>query len=173
MTFKLSVIAALLLALPASAAPWVDTTDNYLRQSLQTLAHAGVITGPVNTYPLMWNNIIADLARAKAQRTPELRFALAHVRSAIRANKQGYISGVKLKASSDPSLFQSFGENYFETASVSVFDEYVGDDWAGKFDDLNDICNVLYLERTQQISTTDIKNNLANTRAAILSPQTV
>ncbi|MDP5188556.1 capsule assembly Wzi family protein [Rheinheimera baltica] len=132
MTFKLSVIAALLLALPASAAPWVDTTDNYLRQSLQTLAHAGVITGPVNTYPLMWNNIIADLARAKAQRTPELRFALAHVRSAIRANKQGYISGVKLKASSDPSLFQSFGENYFETASVSVFDEYVGDDWAGK-----------------------------------------
>ncbi|UCX04143.1 adenylyltransferase/cytidyltransferase family protein [Shewanella sp. HL-SH8] len=49
----------------------------------------------------------------------------------------------------------------------------IGDDWAGKFDDLNDICNVLYLERTQQISTTDIKNNLANTRPAILSPQTV
>ncbi|MCW3171045.1 adenylyltransferase/cytidyltransferase family protein [Shewanella subflava] len=49
----------------------------------------------------------------------------------------------------------------------------IGDDWAGKFDDLNDICNVLYLERTQQISTTDIKNNLANTRPTILSPQTV
>jgi glycerol-3-phosphate cytidylyltransferase len=48
----------------------------------------------------------------------------------------------------------------------------IGDDWAGKFDELNDICSVLYLERTQQISTTDIKNNLANTRPVIVSPQT-
>jgi glycerol-3-phosphate cytidylyltransferase len=38
----------------------------------------------------------------------------------------------------------------------------IGDDWRGKFDDLSDICNVFYLERTQQISTTEIKNNLAN-----------
>jgi glycerol-3-phosphate cytidylyltransferase len=38
----------------------------------------------------------------------------------------------------------------------------IGDDWKGKFDDLSDICNVFYLERTQQISTTEIKNNLAN-----------
>ena len=48
----------------------------------------------------------------------------------------------------------------------------IGDDWAGKFDELNDICSVLYLERTQQISTTDIKNNLANTRPVVVSPQT-
>ncbi|GAA0791680.1 MULTISPECIES: adenylyltransferase/cytidyltransferase family protein [Pseudomonadati] len=48
----------------------------------------------------------------------------------------------------------------------------IGDDWAGKFDELNDICSVLYLERTQQISTTDIKNNLATPTATIISPQT-
>ena len=33
----------------------------------------------------------------------------------------------------------------------------IGDDWIGKFDDLKDIVNVLYLPRTQNISTTDIK----------------
>ncbi|BFT31563.1 glycerol-3-phosphate cytidylyltransferase [Alteromonas sp. D210916BOD_24] len=33
----------------------------------------------------------------------------------------------------------------------------IGDDWIGKFDDLNDIVDVLYLPRTQDISTTDIK----------------
>lgn len=33
----------------------------------------------------------------------------------------------------------------------------IGDDWIGKFDDLEDIVNVLYLPRTQNISTTDIK----------------
>nr|WP_102463979.1 glycerol-3-phosphate cytidylyltransferase [Vibrio breoganii]PMK56649.1 glycerol-3-phosphate cytidylyltransferase [Vibrio breoganii] len=37
----------------------------------------------------------------------------------------------------------------------------MGDDWEGKFDELNDICEVVYLSRTQDISTTDIKNALA------------
>jgi glycerol-3-phosphate cytidylyltransferase len=32
----------------------------------------------------------------------------------------------------------------------------IGDDWEGKFDDLNDICKVVYLPRTPSISTTDI-----------------
>lgn len=30
----------------------------------------------------------------------------------------------------------------------------MGDDWQGKFDHLNDICNVVYLPRTETISTT-------------------
>ena len=32
----------------------------------------------------------------------------------------------------------------------------MGDDWAGKFDELNDICEVVYLPRTPSISTTEI-----------------
>ena len=30
----------------------------------------------------------------------------------------------------------------------------MGDDWAGKFDELSDICEVIYLSRTPAISTT-------------------
>lgn len=37
----------------------------------------------------------------------------------------------------------------------------MGDDWAGKFDDLKDICEVIYLPRTEGISTTKIKKDLA------------
>ena len=33
----------------------------------------------------------------------------------------------------------------------------IGDDWAGKFDDLDDIVKVLYLPRTKDISTTELK----------------
>ena len=132
MTLKPIALSVLLLALPAAAAPWVDTTDNYLRQSRQTLAHAGVITGPVNTYPLMWSNIATDLAHAQEQPTAELRFALAHVRSVLRNNKYGRTSGLKLKGSSDPSLFQSYGETYFEQAALSVFKEVEGDNWAAR-----------------------------------------
>jgi len=37
----------------------------------------------------------------------------------------------------------------------------MGDDWCGKFDFLNDYCNVHYLSRTPEISTTQIKRNLS------------
>ncbi len=36
----------------------------------------------------------------------------------------------------------------------------MGDDWTGKFDDLSSLCEVVYLPRTQGISTTDIRNQL-------------
>ena len=32
----------------------------------------------------------------------------------------------------------------------------MGDDWQGKFDDLNDLCDVVYLPRTPSISTTSV-----------------
>ena len=36
----------------------------------------------------------------------------------------------------------------------------MGDDWKGKFDFLKDFCEVVYLERTPEISTTQIKEEL-------------
>lgn len=36
----------------------------------------------------------------------------------------------------------------------------MGDDWEGKFDDLSDLCEVVYLPRTKEISTTKIKEDL-------------
>ena len=44
---------------------------------------------------------------------------------------------------------------------VDVF--VMGDDWKGKFDHLNNYCEVVYLERTPAISTTKIKNELGLT----------
>lgn len=38
----------------------------------------------------------------------------------------------------------------------------IGDDWKGKFDFLKDYCEVVYLPRTEGISTTEIKMNLKN-----------
>ena len=36
----------------------------------------------------------------------------------------------------------------------------MGDDWKGKFDFLSDLCEVVYLSRTPEISTTKIKEDL-------------
>lgn len=46
-----------------------------------------------------------------------------------------------------------------ENLKIDVF--VMGDDWAGKFDEeLKDKCEVIYLPRTPDISTTQIKNEL-------------
>jgi glycerol-3-phosphate cytidylyltransferase len=44
--------------------------------------------------------------------------------------------------------------------SIDIF--VMGDDWEGKFDSLRDYCEVAYLPRTQNISTSIIKAGLAN-----------
>lgn len=40
----------------------------------------------------------------------------------------------------------------------------MGDDWRGKFDFLKDLCEVIYLPRTPEISTTQIKNDIGEKR---------
>ncbi len=36
----------------------------------------------------------------------------------------------------------------------------IGDDWSGKFDELKELCEVVYLSRTEGISSTEIKQML-------------
>lgn len=43
---------------------------------------------------------------------------------------------------------------YIERYNAEVL--VMGDDWKNKFDEFNDICEVVYLERTPSISTTEL-----------------
>lgn len=58
-------------------------------------------------------------------------------------------------------------ENTWEQ-KVSDIKEYkadvfvMGDDWKGKFDYLSEFCEVVYLERTPEISSTQIKTDIYN-----------
>jgi glycerol-3-phosphate cytidylyltransferase len=50
-----------------------------------------------------------------------------------------------------------------KTTDIQLYkiDTFVmGDDWKGKFDSLKDYCEVVYLPRTPEISTTQIKKEL-------------
>lgn len=44
----------------------------------------------------------------------------------------------------------------------------VGSDWVGKFDYLNEYCKVVYLERTQGVSSTEIRAEKQNTRLGLI-----
>lgn len=51
--------------------------------------------------------------------------------------------------------------------NVDVFT--MGDDWVGKFDFLSEHCTVIYLTRTPDISTTQIKHRMNSAHAIALS----
>jgi choline-phosphate cytidylyltransferase len=50
--------------------------------------------------------------------------------------------------------------HYIEKYSADVL--VMGDDWAGRFDELADLCEVVYLPRTPAISTTALIEKISN-----------
>lgn len=46
----------------------------------------------------------------------------------------------------------------------------MGDDWEGKFDEFSDIVEVVYLQRTELISTTEAKNRIIDQASGIYDP---
>ncbi|MGI2258554.1 capsule assembly Wzi family protein [Shewanella sp. GXUN23E] len=133
-TLLAAVIAVSTLTLPSQAAPWVDTSDIYLRADIQALADAGVITVPVNTFPLMWAGIGKDLAKTEPSTlSPALMEAFARVnfyyRNAI--DNRGPAS-VKVAAATDPARFQNFGADYREQGELKASYDYVGERFAFK-----------------------------------------
>lgn len=47
-----------------------------------------------------------------------------------------------------------------DVISKSVDTFVMGDDWEGEFDFLKEYCNVVYLSRTEGVSTSQIKKDL-------------
>lgn len=57
-------------------------------------------------------------------------------------------------------------ENSWEQKRQDVIDNHIdifvmGDDWKGKFDFLSDLCQVVYLPRTPDVSSTELKTIIA------------
>ncbi|MEZ9199399.1 capsule assembly Wzi family protein [Shewanella sp. 10N.286.54.B9] len=134
LSIKLLALLSVCSSAMLSAAPWVDTSDIYLRADIQALADAGVITVPVNTYPLMWSGIGADLAKAEPS---TLSPALVDAYSRVNFNYRNAVENrgntrIKLAAASDAARFQHFGSDYREQGEANASYEYLGDRFAYK-----------------------------------------
>ena len=57
---------------------------------------------------------------------------------------------------------ESWEQKISDVKEFKVDTFVMGNDWEGKFDFLKEYCDVVYLERTPEISTTQIKENLKN-----------
>lgn len=129
-----AVATSLLFASVVHSAPWVDVSDIYLRADIQALADAGVITVPVNTYPLMWSGIGVDLKKIEPSKlSPALADAFTRVNFYYNnaVGNRGNTS-IKAMAATDAARFQHFGSDYREEAELQASHEYMGERFAFK-----------------------------------------
>lgn len=110
-----SLLTSGLLALSmakAQAEPYINTDDLSLRISLRQLADAGHIKIPLNTYPLMWNDVIkavnmVDPGQLKGHDTD----AYFHVKAEFNKAKRKQ-SKITANVASHDNRFTSFGDTF-------------------------------------------------------------
>ncbi|MCP4325029.1 MAG: capsule assembly Wzi family protein, partial [Alteromonadales bacterium] len=135
MLLKSSWALFLLFFLQTSvAAPWVEPDDLALRNDIQLLADAGIITAPVTTYPLMWNAIKNDITSAKLYLLNDAqKQALNHVRFSYKyASSHPNITKKSIYLASNDKRFTSYGNSNFDQGNIELSDEFFVGNLAGK-----------------------------------------
>lgn len=119
------------------------------------------------TFDLLHYGHINLLQRAKAQGDYLIVALSTDEFNSVEKNKVTYFSYEERKRLLEAIRYVDLvipEENWEQKVSdVQEFkvDTFVmGDDWKGKFDFLKDYCEVVYLDRTPEISTTKIKKDL-------------
>ncbi|WP_088052271.1 glycerol-3-phosphate cytidylyltransferase [Virgibacillus dakarensis] len=117
------------------------------------------------TFDLLHTGHINLLRRAK-EYGDYLIVAISTDEFNVLKNKKAYYSFEQRKAILEAIRYvdKVIPENTWEQKVDDVLKYHIdvfvmGDDWKGKFDFLNDYCQVVYLPRTVGISTTKIKND--------------
>ncbi|WP_157721379.1 capsule assembly Wzi family protein [Vibrio gazogenes] len=80
----------LLFSLESEAAPWLSMDDAYLKSDLQMLADAGLISVPINSYPIRWSRLDTDLQLMHmVPLSPSLEQAYQHLSYALSQDSIG------------------------------------------------------------------------------------
>jgi hypothetical protein len=126
----------LLWGLAAAAGPSIAPGDISLRHDIQRLADAGVIKGPVSTWPLAWAPIAADVGEVanEAELPTDVLQSLLRVRA--RAQRETRIDDFRLQGAAsvaeEPMRMRSFQDTPRETAEIGA-----GVAWTGNWLSVN------------------------------------
>jgi hypothetical protein len=121
------------LAVPtlALAGPWVDEGDLGLRDDLEMLADAGVISAPLTTWPLTWASIMPDVNNADITKlNPGEVAALGRVKARMNAQtKIGPVRGLlRASVAQHPIEIRTFEETPRNEGELTA-----GFQWMGKW----------------------------------------
>ncbi len=127
-------LVAIVVAPCAWAAPWLAPGDLALRHDIELLADAGVLRGPVTTWPISWPDVARDVnaARLPDDASAALREALMRIQSAARrAAKTGFDGfGVRASGAQDPDPLRTFSDTPREEGELELQAEWMGDRFA-------------------------------------------
>ncbi len=119
------------------------------------------------TFDLLHYGHIQLLKRAKQQGDYLVVALSTDEFNANAKNKHCYFSYEKRKALLEAIRYvdlvipeENWDQKRSDVKEYHIDTFVMGDDWAGKFDFLSDLCEVVYLPRTPEISTTQIKQDL-------------
>ncbi len=88
------------------ASPWAAVGDMQLRNDVEILARHGVISGPVNSWPISWKQITRNLSRtSEMDLPPYVRHAVMRVKEKIPGKLR---MSVRMQATNNPAIVRGF-----------------------------------------------------------------
>jgi capsule assembly protein Wzi len=125
-----TILLALALGRLAHADPWLAPGDEGLRSDIQLLADAGILRGPVTTWPLSWPDISRDVqAASESDFDPYIAAALSRVRRLSRdASSKGFAgAGIRVRGSNLPTTLRTFADTPREDAELALRASWLSD----------------------------------------------
>ncbi|MEJ2516376.1 MAG: capsule assembly Wzi family protein, partial [Gammaproteobacteria bacterium] len=131
---SIALLAGAALACPVLADPWAMPGDMVLREDIQRLADAGVISSPVTTWPMPWATIDADLERASrlAELPPAVQAARARVAARLARIRglHGIQPVAELGARTDSFWLRGFEDTPREENHIRAGASWMGERFA-------------------------------------------
>ncbi len=107
------------------ASPWAAVGDMQLRNDVEILARHGVISGPVNTWPISWKQITRNLSRSSEMNLPPyVRLAVMRVKGKIPGE---FRTSVRIQATNNPAIVRGFAATARNDLDADAIAEYNSD----------------------------------------------
>ena len=113
----------LFAAATVQADPWLAPGDEGLRSDIQLLADAGILRGPITTWPMSWPDVARDALGADSSGLDEATAdALLRVQRLSRAaSTRGYAgSGIRVAGSVEPTNLRQFADSPREEGEIGL-----------------------------------------------------
>ncbi|MCH8685482.1 capsule assembly Wzi family protein [Pedomonas mirosovicensis] len=121
MRVLLTALALSLASASVHASPWAETGDRQLRQDVELLADAGLLGGPISSWPLPWAQISEAVSTLDVDGLPpHLAAAAERLRIHLDMAQQGTVYTFDAGVTNEASLVRDFGDSAREDVDASV-----------------------------------------------------
>lgn len=118
----LAIVTAFIFSTTVAAQNWTSASDSVLRRDVELLKNYGLISGPVNTWPLSWKQITRGINNINTNDDAPYP---AHVMRAIsrtlrKSPNKGWRLSTDLRFSNEPKLVRGFGDTARSETDISL-----------------------------------------------------